>query len=62
MTHHGKLDTFGLVRTGPWKNAESADGYRHTIASPEARRADLLPTPQKPGKTRGIKAISGKSP
>jgi len=28
------LDTFGLVRTGSWKNAESADRYNHTIASP----------------------------
>ncbi|MBO4227231.1 hypothetical protein [Bradyrhizobium neotropicale] len=57
MTHYGKLDTFGLVRTGRWKNAESADRYRHTIASPEARRADLLPTPaKKAGKISGKKA------
>jgi len=34
MTHYGDLDTFGLVRTGSWKNAESADRYNHTIASP----------------------------
>lgn len=46
MTHFGNLDTFGLVRTGRWKNAESADRYRHTLASPEARRADLLPVPK----------------
>jgi len=39
MTHYGNLDTFGLVRTGRWKNAESANRYNHTIASPEARRA-----------------------
>ena len=41
------LDTFGLVRTGRWKNAESADRYNHTIASPEARRADLMPVESK---------------
>jgi hypothetical protein len=43
MTRYGSLDTFGLVRTGRWKNAESADRYNHTMASPEARRADLMP-------------------
>lgn len=43
MTRYGSLDTFGLVRTGRWKSAESADRYNHTIASPEARRADLMP-------------------
>lgn len=43
MTRYGNLDTYGLVRTQRWKNAESADRYNHTIASPEARRADLLP-------------------
>jgi hypothetical protein len=45
MTHYGNLETFGLARTGRWKNAESADRYRHTIASSEARRADLMPVP-----------------
>lgn len=43
MTRYGNLDTYGLTRTGRWKNAESADRYHHTIASPEARRADLMP-------------------
>jgi hypothetical protein len=43
MTRYGSLDTFGLVRTGRWNSAESADCHRHTIASPEARRADLMP-------------------
>ncbi|WP_316168920.1 MULTISPECIES: site-specific integrase [unclassified Bradyrhizobium] len=46
MTHYGELDTYGLTRTGRWKDPDSADRYRHTIASPEARRADLLPVPQ----------------
>src|SRR5260370_1720045 len=43
LSRYGSLDTFGLVRTGRWKSAESADRYNHTIASPEARRSDLLP-------------------
>jgi integrase len=46
MTRYGSLDTYGLVRTKRWKNAESADRYNHTIASPEARKADLLPVRQ----------------
>ena len=46
MTRYGELDTYGLVRTKRWKNAESADRYNHTIASPEARKADLLPVRQ----------------
>lgn len=45
MTRYGDLDTFGLVRTGRWKNPESANRYHHTRASEEARRADKLPTP-----------------
>jgi integrase len=47
MTAFGGLDTYGLTRTGRWADPESADRYRHTMASPEARRADLLPTPSR---------------
>jgi integrase len=43
MTRYGNLDTYGLTRTGRWKDPDSADRYNHTIASPEARRADLMP-------------------
>jgi integrase len=43
MHHHGGLDTFGLVRTNRWKDPASADRYRHTKVSEEARRADRLP-------------------
>lgn len=43
MTRYGELDTYGLVRTQRWKDPASADRYNHTIASPEARRAALLP-------------------
>jgi hypothetical protein len=47
MHHYGQLDTFGLVRTNRWKHPDSADRYRHTRVSEEARRADWLPVPQK---------------
>jgi hypothetical protein len=43
MTRYGNLDTYGLVRTKRWKDPSSADRYNHAIASPEARRADLMP-------------------
>jgi integrase len=45
MTHYGNLDTFGLTRTGRWKDPASADRYRHTMTTPEAKRADLMPVP-----------------
>ena len=53
MTRYGNLDTYGLVRTRRWKDPDSADRYNHTIASPEARRADLLPV-KKSGNSRGM--------
>jgi integrase len=59
MTRYGELDTFGLLRTGRWKDADSADRYNHTIASREARRADLMPV-KNPGKIRGIKTTRKK--
>ena len=46
MTRYGDLDTYGLVRAKRWKDPASADRYNHTIASPEARRADLMPGAQ----------------
>ena len=45
MTRYGNLDSYGLTRTGRWKDPDSADRYNHTIASAEARQADLLPVP-----------------
>lgn len=47
MHRYGGLDTYGLTRTGRWKDPDSADRYKHTMASAEARRADLLPVPIK---------------
>lgn len=45
MHRYGNLDTFGLTRTGRWADPRSADRYKHTQASEESRRADLLPIP-----------------
>lgn len=54
MHSHGQLDTFGLTRTNRWKDPRSADRYRHTGVSEEARRADRLPVPETvPMATRG---------
>ena len=44
MRRYGGLDTRGLVGTGAWDSEQSANRYAHTIASEDARRADLLPT------------------
>ena len=52
MQRYGGLDTFGLVRTGRWRNPESADRYNHTRTTEEARRSDMLPV-QIRGKTVG---------
>lgn len=43
MHRYGELDTYGLTRTGRWKDPDSADRYNHTEASWEARQADRLP-------------------
>ena len=47
MHRYGRLDRHGLTRTGRWADPDSADRYVHTQASEEARRADLLPTPER---------------
>lgn len=43
MRRYGGLDSRGLVGTGAWDCEQSANRYAHTIASEEARRADMLP-------------------
>lgn len=43
MRRYAGLDSRGLVSTGAWDCEQSANRYAHTIASEEARRADLLP-------------------
>ena len=52
MRRYGGLDTRGLVGTGAWDSEQSANRYAHTIASEDARRADLLPTFGESGSTR----------
>jgi integrase len=60
MTRYGELDTYGLTRTGRWKDPDSADRYNHTIASPEAQRADLLPGAKSRGKSVELPHKRGK--
>lgn len=43
MNRFGGLDTFGLARSGRWKDPRSADRYRHTAPSEEAKLSDVLP-------------------
>lgn len=45
MVRYGKLDNFGLTRTGRWKDPRSAEVYVHTEINSEARLAAVLPTP-----------------
>jgi integrase len=47
MARYGKLDNFGLARTGRWKDPRSAEGYLHTVVGSEAKLANLLPTPKR---------------
>ncbi len=51
MHRFGNLDNFGLTRTKRWKDPRSAEVYLHTEINEEARRADLLPTPPRRGKS-----------
>jgi integrase len=51
MVRYGKLDNYGLTRTGRWKDPRSAEGYVHTEINAEARLADILPTPPIRGKS-----------
>lgn len=46
MRRYGNLDTSGLVATGAWLSHEAARVYEHVEVSEEARKADLLPTPE----------------
>jgi integrase len=57
MSNYGQLDTFGLTRTERWRDPRSADRYRHTAVSEEARRADLLPV----APAVGIRGKTGES-
>lgn len=47
MRRYGRVDTTGLVATGAWKSREAASRYEHAVVTEEARRAELLPTPNR---------------
>jgi hypothetical protein len=47
MRREAGLDTKGLVATGAWRDRKSADRYEHVVVSEEARKAALLPTPDR---------------
>jgi integrase len=51
MRRYGGLDTAGLVATGAWKDRSAAAVYEHVDVTEEARKADLLPTGTKNGRT-----------
>ena len=51
MVRFGKLDNFGLTRTGRWKDPRSAEVYVHSEVNSEARQANVLPTPPIRGKS-----------
>ena len=44
MRKFGGLDTVGMMATGAWTSRVSAEAYMHASTTPEARKADLLPT------------------
>jgi hypothetical protein len=52
---YGGLDTYRLTRTGRWKDPDSADRYKHTMASADARRANLVPVPIEKRRKRAAK-------
>lgn len=50
MRQHGGLDTYDLLKTDRWADAESADRYSHVVVSDIAKRAEMLPVePKKTG-------------
>jgi hypothetical protein len=47
MRRYAGLDTAGLVATQAWRDPVSAHRYEHLEISEEARKADLLPVPNR---------------
>jgi integrase len=47
MRQHGGLDTYDLLKTDRWADAESADRYAHVVVSDIAKRAEMLPVERK---------------
>lgn len=54
MRRYGGSDTKGLISTGRWRDEKSASRYEHVVVSEEAKRADLLPVPQRKKKRRSV--------
>jgi integrase len=52
MRQHGGLDTFDLLKTDRWSDAESADRYAHVVVSEQAKKADMLPVERRRKKAR----------
>jgi integrase len=51
MRRYSGLDTTGLVATGAWRSRQAAAVYEHAVTTEEARKADMLPTRAKSGRT-----------
>jgi integrase len=47
MRKYGGLDTSGLLETGAWRDRSSAARYEHLNTTEEAKKADLLPVPER---------------
>lgn len=47
MRQYGGLDTYDLIDTDRWSDAESADRYSHVVVGEMAKRAELLPVEPK---------------
>lgn len=47
MRQYAGLDTFDLLDTGRWAEAQSANRYAHVVVGENAKRADLLPVEPK---------------
>lgn len=47
MRQYGGLDTYDLLKTDRWTDAESADRYAHVVVSEVAQRAEMLPVERK---------------
>lgn len=51
MRRYAKMDDEGMLRLGVWKDRQSVSRYSHADVSAEARKADLLPLPNRSAKS-----------
>lgn len=47
MRRYAGADEQSLIATGAWKDKKSVSRYTHTVIQEEARRAEMLPTPER---------------